>query len=140
MALYPARVRDKKTGKRRTQWLAYVLVGLGWLACEAFAAYRRRFGIESSYRLARRAKAFTTSRNPALRFFFLSLALLLENVWIRLRNIVARLPGAGRPRLNPLYFPFRRFLFFLNRAIEAAYRTVLFCPLLCPFSSSLPNP
>jgi hypothetical protein len=76
LALYASRPRHKK-GKRRLKWLAYVLVGVGWHPAEVFAVYRRRFGIECSYRAMRRVKAFTSSRNPALRFFFLGLALLL---------------------------------------------------------------
>jgi len=35
---------------------------------QVYRKYRRRFGIEASYRLLRRVKVLTNSRNPALRF------------------------------------------------------------------------
>lgn len=131
LALYASRPRHKK-GKRRLKWLAYVLVGVGWHPAEVFAVYRRRFGIECSYRAMRRVKAFTSSRNPALRFFFLSLALLLQNIWLRLRWMVARVPGPGPRRVDPAHFPFQRFICFLAHAIEAAYGIILSCSYLCP--------
>jgi hypothetical protein len=136
VALYAGLIPDK-TGKRRRKWLAYVLIDVGWLPVEVFAVYRRRFGIECSYRSARRAKAVTTSRNPALRFFFMGLGLLLQNLWIRLRNVVARRPGAGRPRIAASHFPFRQFLHFLAHAIEQVCGVILVCPVLCASQSSI---
>jgi len=42
--------------------------------------YRRRFGIEASYRQAHQAKIKTSSRNPVLRLVFVGVALVLRNV------------------------------------------------------------
>jgi putative transposase len=131
LALYASLPRHKKQ-KRRRKWLAYVLVDVGWSPAEVFAVYRRRFGIECSYRAMRRVKAFTSSRNPALRFFFLGLALLLQNIWLRLRWTVARIAGAGPRRVDPAHFPFQRFIFFLAHAIEITCGIVLSCSYLCP--------
>ena len=130
LALYAGLIPDK-TGKRRRKWLAYVLVHVGWLPAEVFAVYRRRFGIECSYRTLRRAKAVTTSRNPGLRFFFVGMGLLLENIWIRVRYMVARISGPGPRRIARLHFPFRQFLHFLAHAIEDVYGVILSCPILC---------
>jgi IS4 transposase len=47
--------------------------------------YRRRFGIESSYRCAAQVGGWTTSKNAACRFVLMGLSFLLLNVWIRLR-------------------------------------------------------
>ena len=68
-------------------------------------------------------KAVTTSHNPALRFFLLGLAFLLENLWVRLRLSVPR------GRLSPV--PLRRFITFLIHAIEPLYPPLVSCPLLC---------
>src|SRR5512135_3594774 len=97
---------------------AYVLIELRWLPGEVFVLYRRRFGIECSYRAMHHTKAVTTSRNPAVRFFLLGLAFLLENLWVRLRHTVARVPGPGPRRVRLTHFPLRRFITFLARAIE----------------------
>ena len=59
------------------------------------------------------------------------LALLLENLWVRLRHTVARLPGPGPRRVRKTHFPLRRFVALLARAIEQIYPPILACPLLC---------
>ena len=130
LVLYRHRVRDKN-GQRRWKWLAYVLIELRWLPGEVFVLYRRRFGIECSYRSLHHIKAVTTSRNPAVRFFLLGLALLLQNLWVRLRHTVARVPGPGPQRVRMTHFPLRRFIAFLARAIEQVYPPILSCSLLC---------
>ena len=120
MALYPSRVPDK-TGKRRLKWLAFVIIHLDWSPKKVLQRYRRRFGIESSYRQLGRLRARTTSRNPALRFFLLGLALLLINVWVHLRWLVTRLPTVGPAQLDLERFRLHRFIVFLRRAIEHAF-------------------
>src|SRR5205823_14080346 len=46
--------------------------------------YRRRFGIETSYRQMERARIRTTTRDPLRRLLFAGIALLLRNAWVRL--------------------------------------------------------
>src|SRR5712691_10911735 len=127
--------RDKN-GLRQLKWLAYVLITVLWSPGDVFVMYRRRFGIECSYRAMHHTNAMTTSRNPAVRFFLLGLAFLLENLWVRLRHTVAHLPGPGPRRVRLTHFPLRRFIAFLARAIEQLYPPILSCPLLC-FSESV---
>jgi len=119
LALYPSRVPDK-TGRRRVKWLAYVLIHLDWSAKKVYQRYRRRFGIECSFRQLRQVRVPTTSRNPALRFFLLGLALLLVNVWVALRWLTSRVLEPGPARLDPERFRLNRFIVFLRRAIEKA--------------------
>ena len=128
MALYPSHPPDK-TGRRRRKWLAYVVLGLDWSAHKVHHRYRRRFGIESSYRQLGHLRVPTTSRNPALRFFLLGLALLLLNVWVALRVFATRLPGSGPLRLDLDRFRLDRFIGFLRRAIEHAYGTLDSIPI-----------
>jgi len=42
--------------------------------------YRRRFGIESSYRMMNACRARTSSKNPALRLFFVLISFLVVNL------------------------------------------------------------
>jgi IS4 transposase len=44
--------------------------------------YRKRFGIETSFRQMRQARIYTCVRNPRLRLFFLAIALILRNMWV----------------------------------------------------------
>jgi hypothetical protein len=120
LALYPSRVPDK-TGRRRRKWLAYVVIHLDWSVKKLVQRYRRRFGIESNFRQLRRVRVKTTSRNPALRFFLLGLALLLVNVWVRLRWLATRILDVGPARLDLDLFRLDRFILFLRRAIEQVF-------------------
>lgn len=113
-----------KTGKKRRKWLAFIIILLDWPVDKVFQEYRRRFGVECSYRILRRLRATTTSRNPALRFFLLSLGLILTNVWVFLRWEFARLQSAGPRRVNEPLFRLHRFSRLLIRAIESIYGTI----------------
>jgi hypothetical protein len=44
--------------------------------------YRKRFGIETSYRQVNEARARTSSRQPVLRLLYMGIALLLRNAWV----------------------------------------------------------
>jgi putative transposase len=117
-----------RDGRRRRKWLMFVLVELDWAPPVCKSRYRRRFGIECSYRQGRQVRISTTSMNPALRFFCLGLALVLVNVWIALRWAFARQPGRGPWRVDPERFRFHRFIHFLMRAIEHAFGVVMSIP------------
>ena len=86
--------------------------------------YPRRFGIESSYRQLGQVRVHTNARNPALRFFYLALALFLLNVWTFLRCLSSRVIDKGPFRLDLNRFRLSRFRAFLRRAIEKAYGTI----------------
>lgn len=121
LALVDTRVRDPKTRRKQRKWLAFVLVNLGWTPRQVYRKYRRRFGIEASYRLLRQVKVLTNSRNPALRFFLLGLGLLMQNVWVVARWLFTRRPGKGRYKLIPALLRFASFRKLLVRAVERYY-------------------
>jgi hypothetical protein len=115
-------------GRRRRKWLMFVLVELDWSPHTCKSRYRRRFGIECSYRQGRQVRIITNSMNPALRFFCLGLTLVLVNVWIALRWTFARHLGRGPRRVDPDRFRFHRFIHFLMRAIEQAFGVIMSIP------------
>lgn len=49
-------------------------------------SYRRRFRIESSYRLLEAARGRTSSRNEALRLWYVMVAVIMLNRWLELRR------------------------------------------------------
>ena len=62
--------------------------------------YRRRFGIESSYRQLHQARIRTCTRSPLLRLLYVAIALILRNVWVWLhREVLAQ----GRRGGGPIY-------------------------------------
>jgi hypothetical protein len=121
LVLVDTRVRDPKTKCKQRKWLAFVLVNLDWTPRQVYSKYRRRFGIEASYRLLRQVKVLTNSRNPALRFFLFGLGLLMQNVWVLARWLFTRRPGTGRHKLIPALLRFDRFRKLLVRAVEHYY-------------------
>lgn len=121
LVLVDTRVRDPKTKRKHRKWLAFVTVHLDWTPRQVHTKYRRRFGIESSYRLLRQVKVLTNSRNPALRFFLLGLGLLMQNVWVLARWLCTRRPGKGRHKLIPSLLRFACFRKLLVRAVERYY-------------------
>ena len=129
LAMLATLVPDK-TARRRRKWLAFIVICLDWPPRKIYRRYRRRFGIECSYRLLRTVRAKTSSANPALRFFLLGLALIMLNVWVFLRWEFARVPGPGPRRVDPARFRFYRFARFLIRSIEATYGVIMSFPSL----------
>jgi putative transposase len=117
-----------RDGRRRRKWLMFVVIELDWSPQTIKTRYRRRFGIECSYRQGRRVRIITNSMNPTLRFFFLGLALVLVNVWVNLRWTFARQLGRGPRRVDPGRFRFHRFVHFLMRAVEQAYGVIMSIP------------
>ena len=127
LALKASLVPDK-TGQRRRKWLAFIVIELDWSVEKVHHEYRRRFGVECSYRILRRVRATTTSRNPAVRFFLLSVGLILVNVWAFLRWEFARVHAPGPRRVNAPLFRFHRFTRLLIRAIEQLYAVIMSLP------------
>jgi hypothetical protein len=127
LALKASLVPDK-SGKRRRKWLAFIVIHLDWSPQKIYQEYRRRFGVECSYRLMRRVRAITTSLNPALRFFLLGVGLLLVNVWVFLRWVFTRVSEPGPHRIDPQRLRFHRFTRLLIRSIEAIYGVVMAIP------------
>jgi len=121
-----------KNGKRRRKWLLFVTLDIDWKPKTVYRRYRRRFGIETSYRMLRQMRIKTTSRNAASRFFLLGFALPLLNLWAFLCWYVARVPGRGPHRIDPRKFKFHLFISMLRRIIEQRYDAIVTIPLADP--------
>jgi len=125
---FKATLVPDKSGKRRRKWLAFIVIELDWTPEKVHHEYRRRFGIECSYRLLRRVRAMTTSRNPAVRFFLLAVGMILVNAWVFLRWEFARLLAPGLRRVDEARLRFHRFTRLLIRAIEDVHDVVMAIP------------
>jgi len=115
----------RRGGQRGRKWLAYVVIELpDWTPEQVKRAYRRRFGIECSYRQFRRLRIITTCRNPAFRFFVLGFGLLLVTIWARIRWLFCRVKGCGRSRIDETKLRLHQFVCMLRRSIEHLYCVV----------------
>lgn len=116
----------RRTGRqpRQAAWMLFILIHLDWTPRQTRRRYRRRFGIESSYRCAGQIRGWTTSPNPAYRFLLIALSFVLFNVWVHLRWLFTQVPRRGRRWLNTKLFQLRRLAKFIMRALERRYGCV----------------
>jgi len=70
--------------KKGAFYFAYVLIGINLSPGTCYEKYRKRFGIEASYRLMNATRARTSSRSPELRFLYVAISLILQNAWVYL--------------------------------------------------------
>jgi putative transposase len=113
----------KRTGrhKREARWLLFVRIHLNWTPTQCRQRYRKRFGIETSYRLTNKLLGWTTSPNPALRFVLMGLGFVLLNLWVELCWEFTQVARRGGRTLKADLFRQQRFINFLIRALEHIY-------------------
>jgi hypothetical protein len=110
--------------ERRATWLLFILLNLELPPQRVRRLYRRRFGVESSYRCAGQVRGWTTSRNAAYRFVLIGLSFIVLNEWLRLRWCFTQVPRRGGRRLATQRLALSRFVAFLRRALECHYGVV----------------
>lgn len=113
----------KRTARhqRRGEWLVFVLIELDWTPKHCRQRYRKRFGIETSYRLSHKLLGWTTSPNPAYRFVLMGVGFILLNLWVELCWEFTQVARRGGRFLNAELFRQQRFINFLIHALEQLY-------------------
>ncbi len=108
-----------KKRKRRQQKLLFAAWRVHGSPTEIRERYRKRFGIESSFRQLRQARIYTCTRNPHLRLTFVAVALLLRNLWVWIH---ATYLAEGRGQTMTLRLEllrFKRLLDWIAQAVAA---------------------
>ena len=111
-----------RRGRHGRQPLVYAYWGLK-PSCPAWVSrtYRRRFGIETTYRQLHQARIRTSTRSPLLRLLYVGIALILRNVWVWLHlRVLAKRQRGGR-RLNLGLLRFRTMLVWLVHVAETLF-------------------
>jgi putative transposase len=80
--------------------------------------YRKRFGIETSYRQMEQARIRTSTRDPLLRLLYVGVALILRNVWAWLHWEVLSHRQRGGRRIDLSQLTFRGMLLWLQHYAE----------------------
>jgi Transposase DDE domain len=111
--------RNRKDRKRVQQKLLFGAWRVNGSPTEIRERYRKRFGIESSYRQLRQARIYTCTRDPHLRLLFVAIALILRNLWVWIHaTILAEGRGpAMTVRLERLRF--KQLLDWIAQAVVA---------------------
>jgi putative transposase len=76
----------KRFGKHGARQLQYITWHVGLPPRKVAEAYRKRFGIESSYKLSKKKRPRTSSRNPAYRAFLFAASIFLQNAWVKVKR------------------------------------------------------
>jgi len=87
--------------------------------------YRKRFGIETSYRQMNQCRIRTTTKRFNVRFLYVAIALLLRNLWVWLHHVVLSSPRRGCRRYNWDRLPVERMLKWLEHVAEAMFGLVV---------------
>ena len=82
--------RHRKTGRRYTKKLLYAAWRVGGSPVEVRDLYRRRFGVESSYRQLGQVRPRTSTTDGVVRLLWVAVGLVVRNAWVRF--------GSGRGR------------------------------------------
>ena len=107
----------KKTGQRRHKKLLYAIQKVHLTPKAIRELYRKRFGIETSYRQMNEARIKTTTRDPALRLLFVGIALVLRNVWVWLHFKLAKGKWSPEPELFLQLLRFKEMLLWIMQVV-----------------------
>ncbi len=98
-----------KNGRTGNVNLGYVVYGISWNPRRVYHVYKKRFAIESSYRMRNLVKAKTSSRNVTLRYLLTIISFLLKNIWVALNRTFFALDQRGPISVNENLFRFDLF-------------------------------
>ena len=112
-------------GRRKSDTWVYAYWGItprrvDWVK----ETYRKRFGIETSYRQMNQCRIRTTTKKFNVRFLYVAIGLLLRNLWVWLHHFVLSSPRRGGRRYNWDLLRVERMLLWLERVAETMYGLV----------------
>ena len=102
--------KNRKDGKRKQQKLLFAAWRVHGTPIEIREKYRKRFGIETSYRQWRQGRIYTCTRNPHLRLLFVAIGLMLRNIWVWIHEVYFAEGYAERATLHLEKLRLRRLL------------------------------
>lgn len=109
--------KGKRFGHHGAMQLCFITGGIDFALRRIAELYRKRFGIESSYKLDKSIRPRTSSRNPAIRLFLFNAAVLIQNLWVWIKLYFCR----HADRTSRLMVTLRDFADILLRWIRVRY-------------------
>lgn len=113
--------RYRKDGKPRIQKLLFAAWRVHGSPTAIRERYRKRFGIEASYRQRRQGRIYTCTRNPYLRLFFIAVAFILRNVWVWIHQTRLAEGSGDTMTLHLKLLRFKRMLYWIAHEVETLY-------------------
>ena len=110
-----------KRNKYGIEYLAFVVykvdINLDYLSQD----YRKRFGIETSYRLKNICRIRTTTKNPIVRLLYVGISFLIVNIWVYLLWSKICKPRRGSRLVYQNLFNLKQMLAFLSNTVNRIY-------------------
>lgn len=110
--------RNRKDGKHVQQKLLFTAWRVKGAPLKIRELYRKRFGIESSYRQLRQARIYTCTRCPRLRLVFIAVALILRNLWVWIHATWLAEESGETMTLHLECLRFKRLLDWIARSVD----------------------
>lgn len=107
-----------KSKKRCRKKLLYAVHKVRLTPRDIRETYRKRFGIETSYRQMNEARIRTCTRDPRLRLLFVGIALVLRNIWVWLHFKLAKAKYSDEPRLFLELLRFQEMLLWITQVVQ----------------------
>ena len=107
-----------KRGKNGCENLGFVVNGVDWSPRKVSTTYRRRFAIESSYRMRNQVKPKTSSKNATIRYFYALISFLLKNIWLCLQRKHFTIVKTGPPTIEEDMFRFDVFILLIEEWVR----------------------
>lgn len=107
----------RKTGQPRRKKLLFAVWKVRLAPSDIRETYRKRFGIETSYRQLNQARIRTCTRSPRERLLFVGIALVLRNVWVWLHFQLAKGKWSDEPQLFLELLRFREMLLWITQVV-----------------------
>jgi len=117
------RYRKKKHG---VQYMYYATGnGVNIPVEKMFDLYRRRFGIESSYRTMKKSRGRTSSRSAVLRLLHILVSFVIQNEWVYIKwQYLSKVTRGRYGKKYDTRFTYFRMRQFLRLALEKVYGAV----------------
>ena len=114
----------KGTGRTKTQFFTYAVWGFKLHPKEMRDLYRKRFGIESTYRMYNEVRGRTSSRNPALRYLYVIVAFVVLNQWALTKYAACAKKQRGPRTIIEDKLRLKKYVKMLSKALEEILGTV----------------
>ena len=111
--------KNRQDGKRVQRKLLFAAWRVKGSPTKIRELYRKRFGIETSFRQLRQARIYTCTRQPRLRFFFIAVALILRNLWVWIHHALLAEGDRGNRTLHLERLRFKRLLDWIVHEVAA---------------------
>jgi putative transposase len=114
-----------KRDKKGCENLGFVVFGINWTPRKVSTVYRRRFAIESSYRMRNIVKPKTSTKNVEIRYFYTLVSFLLKNIWLYLQKKHFTIVNRGPQVIDEDKFRFEMFILLIEEWLRRKLRVRL---------------